>query len=469
MTEDSSQNSLQNRASGMTSSERRTAISLAMIYSMRMLGLFMILPVFSLYMDDIPGATPMLIGLALGVYGLTQGILQIPFGLISDRIGRKPVILVGLLLFVAGSVLAALSESIYGIIAGRALQGTGAIAAVVMALAADLTRESQRTKIMAMIGMSIGASFMLAMVIGPIFNSWFGLSGIFWITAGMALAGIAVLILVVPTPVHSSVHRDAEPVPELFRKVLSDSQLLRLNIGIFCLHIMLTACFLVFPQVLKNDLGLASEQHWQFYLPVLFASLLLMVPFVILAERHRRLKSVFQAAVLVLALTQLSLVIFPTQMEWFVVTLVVFFVAFNLLEATLPSLVSKIAPAECKGTAMGFYSSSQFLGIFAGGLLGGYALQHWGYNGVFLLCAGIAVIWYMFTLGMKNPNFLSSYLLNVGSLDVAQAALLVQKLNDVQGVAEAVVVAEDGVAYLKIDKKMLDEPALHACAANATS
>lgn len=464
--DNSLQNSLQNKASGMTSSERRTAISLSIIYSMRMLGLFMILPVFSLYTDKLQGATPMLLGLALGIYGLTQGLLQIPFGLISDRIGRKPVILAGLLLFAAGSVVAALSESIYGIIAGRAIQGTGAVAAAVMALAADLTREDHRTKIMAMIGMSIGASFMLAMVIGPMFDSWVGLSGIFWLTAGMALAGIATLLLIVPTPVHSSVHRDAEAVPELFRRVLADGQLLRLNAGIFCLHIILTASFLAFPLVLKNELGFITGQHWWFYLPVLLVSVILMVPFVILAEKKRRIKSVFQAAVLVLGLAQLGLIVLPVQLGWFVVILTVFFAAFNLLEATLPSLISKIAHADSKGTAMGFYSSSQFLGIFTGGVLGGYILQHWGNAGVFTLCASVAAIWLLITLGMENPRFLNSYLLNVGKLNVTQAALLVKQLNSVQGVAEAVVVAEDGVAYLKVDKKLLDESALYACTAS---
>jgi MFS family permease len=446
----------------MNSSERRAAFSLAGIYSLRMLGLFMILPVFSLYSDKLISATPALIGLAIGIYGLTQGLLQIPFGMLSDRIGRKPVIIAGLLLFALGSVVAAMSESVYGVIIGRALQGSGAIAAAVMALAADLTREEHRTKAMAVIGMSIGASFALALVLGPVLNGIIGLSGIFWFTAVMAVFGILVLIYVVPTPVTGRVHKDAEPVPAQFKRVLNDGQLLRLDLGIMVLHVIMTASFVAVPLILVKQAGLPAEHHWWIYLPVLLLSVVAMVPFIIMAERKRRMKTVFLGAILVLGLSMLAMASIDYTVGNITVILFVFFTAFNLLEASLPSLVSKIAPPACKGTAMGFYSSSQFFGAFIGGSLGGVILGKFGNQAVFILAAGMALLWLLVASSMKSPRYLSSQLLNIGKVDEQQANHLMVELTRVRGVAEAVVIPEDGVAYLKVDSKALDEEALAA-------
>jgi len=446
----------------MTSLEKRTALSLASIFSIRMLGLFMLFPVISLYQDRLAGATPALMGFAIGVYGLTQGLLQIPFGLWSDRIGRKPVIFVGLALFALGSVVAATSDSIYGVIAGRALQGCGAIAAAVMALAADLTREEHRTKAMAMIGMSIGAAFALALVLGPLFDSWVGLSGLFWFTAVMAIFGMLVLKVMVPNPVTQRLHRDAEPVPAQFRQVLRDTQLLRLDIGIFLLHMILTASFVVLPLVLVNELGMQAATHWWIYLPVLLISVLIMVPFIIIAERHRRMKKIFLGAILFVGLAQLGLAIWHSHFWLAIIFLLMFFSAFNLLEASLPSLVSKIAPPASKGTAMGFYSSSQFLGAFLGGSLGGILQGALGYGSVFILCALMALLWLMFASSMKDPRYLSSYLLNIGTVEPSRAAHLSAQLAAIRGVAEAIVIVEDQVAYLKVDRKALDEEGLLA-------
>ena len=451
----------------MTATERRAAFSLAGIYALRMLGLFMILPVFSLYAHDLKGATPALIGLAIGIYGMTQAILQIPFGLLSDRIGRKPVIVFGLLVFAAGSVVAAAATDMHWVIAGRALQGAGAIAAAVMALTADLTREEHRVKAMAIIGMTIGASFAVAMVLGPVLNGWIGVPGIFWLTAVLAVGGIGVVAWVVPSPVVSRVHRDAEPVPAQFAAVLKDGQLLRLDFGILTLHLILTASFVVLPLALRDLAGLAETKHWEVYLPVLLLSLPAAIPFIIQAEKHRRMKQVFVGAIAVIALAEFGLYEVHATVLGIGVMLFVFYAGFNLLEAILPSLIAKMAPPDSKGTAMGFYSSSQFLGAFLGGSLGGWLYGRFGLDSVFLFCAVAAVLWLAVAAGMRNPSYLSSRLLRVEVTDPEAARRLARRITAVHGVAEAVVIPEDGVAYLKVDSGALDEAALEAAAAGA--
>ena len=448
-------------AKGMTSAERRTALGLAGVYGFRMLGLFLILPVFALFAEDLPGATPLLTGLAVGIYGLTQALLQIPFGLLSDRIGRKPVIFGGLLLFALGSVVAAMADDIVWIIIGRALQGSGAVAAAVMALAADLTREDQRTKVMASIGMTIGFSFMLAMIIGPAINGWVGMSGIFWLTAILALVGIALVALVVPTPSISRVHRDAEPVPAMFGRVLRHGDLLRLDFGIFALHLILTALFLAVPLALR-DAGLPATEHTLVYLPVMLVSILGMVPFVILAEKKKQMKPVFLGAVTVLGAVQLALWQNDQGFWPLVIAIGVFFTAFNLLEATLPSLVSKTAPADAKGTAMGVYSTSQFAGAFVGGLVGGWVHQQWGSQAVFLFGALVALAWLLAAAGMRRPGRHASRLLQLQVMSASQAELAAAGLREIRGVLEAVVVGDEGVAYLKIDRDSLDDADLEA-------
>jgi len=340
-------------AAGMSRNEVRSAVSMAGIYALRMLGLFMILPVFALYAGDLEGATPALAGLAIGIYGLTQALLQIPFGLVSDHIGRKPVIVFGLLVFAAGSVVAATADTMFMVIVGRALQGAGAIAAAIMALTADLIREEHRVKAMAIIGMSIGVAFALAMVLGPVLNTWIGVPGIFWLTAVLAIGGIAVVVLMVPNPAVSCVRRDAETVPAQITSVLRDSQLLRLDLGIFSLHLILTASFVVLPLALRDLAGLPADQHWLLYLPVLVLSLPMAIPFILAAEKYRRMKQVFVGAIAVIALVQAALALFHTSVLSIALLLFVFYAAFNLLEAILPSLIAKMAPPDRKGTAMG--------------------------------------------------------------------------------------------------------------------
>ncbi|MDD2814760.1 MAG: MFS transporter [Thiotrichaceae bacterium] len=434
----------------MTASELRATLALASIMVMRMLGLFMVLPVFAIYASQLEGVTPTLAGIAIGVYGLTQTFLQIPFGMLSDRFGRKPIISLGLGIFALGSVIAALSHGIVGIIIGRALQGTGAISSALLALTADLTQEEHRTKAMAIMGISIGMSFVVALVLGPVLSRWIGVLGLFWVSAVLAIIAIVVLYKVVPQPLQSRFHSDAEPVPAKFKRVLQDPELLRLDAGIFLLHLLLTALFVTLPMSLKDVLP--PEQHWLVYLSTLVAAVIAMMPFMMIAERYRRLKQVFIGAIAVLALSQLGLGFVQHSLWGMVIMLFLFFTAFTLLEATLPSLISKIAPADSKGTAMGVYASTQFFGAFLGGVLGGWLQQHYSHSAVFLIGSGLATIWLGLAITMKNPRYLSSQLLNVGVLEAHQAQLLVKKLLEIRGVVEAAIAAEEGVAYLKIDK-----------------
>lgn len=444
----------------MTPLEMRSVAALSSIYALRMIGLFMILPVFALYAEHLDGVTPLLVGVAIGAYGLTQAVLSIPFGMISDRLGRKPVIVFGLLIFAIGSVVAAVADHIYAVILGRALQGAGAISGVVMALTSDLTREEHRLKAMAVIGMSIGVSFAVSLILGPVLDRWIGVDGIFWLTGALALTGIAVVQLRVPTPVHSRHHRDTEPVPAMFKNVLLDGQLLRLNFGILILHMVLTATFVVMPLALRDIAGLAAGHHWYVYLPVMVLGMVLMVPFIILAEAKRRMKQVFIGAILTLAAAVLALAAWHDSVAAIVAALLMYFAAFNLLEASLPSLVAKMVTADRKGTAMGVYTASQFLGAFLGGVLGGWLHGEHGIGAVFIGCAVLALLWFLVAASMESPRYLSSYMVRVGEMDAARARLMAMELTAVAGVAEATVIPEEGVAYLKVDLHALDREAL---------
>ncbi len=439
----------------MTGAERRAAAGLAGIFALRMLGLFLILPVFALYAQDLVGATPLLIGIAVGAYGLTQAVLQIPFGMLSDRIGRKPVIFGGLVLFALGSLVAALAEDIGGVIAGRVLQGSGAIAAAVMALTADLTREEVRTRAMAGIGIGIGVAFASALIAGPILGHWIGLAGIFWLTAGLAVGGMLILVLVVPTPDHSSIHRDAEPVASQLGRVLKARELVRLDFGVLTLHMMMTSLFLVVPLALGNR-GLDAAHHWWVYLPVLVLSMGAMVPFIIQAEGKGRMKPVFLGAVLVLALVLAGLYLLDAGLWWLVFFLFLFFTAFNLLEASLPSLISRLAPADAKGTAMGVFATSQFAGAFCGGLLGGWVHQSYGPDAVFLFGAALAVIWFLVARPMASPRPVSNQVVRIRTGAEMDDTDLQRRLLEITGVEEAVVAMDEGLAYLKVDKRRLD-------------
>lgn len=429
-----------------------------------MLGLFMILPVFSISAHQYSGSTPMLIGLAIGAYGLTQALLQIPFGMLSDRFGRKQIITLGLLLFAAGSVVAALAESIEMIIIGRLLQGSGAVAAAVMALTADLTRDEQRTKAMASIGISIGMSFSIALATGAALENWIGLSGIFWATALMAILGVAVLHLWVPTPHRRVSHRDIEPVPRQFGKVLRNPQIMRLVFSIMVLHLLLTTSFFALPLALQDSAGLDKSQHVMAYLPILLLAFVAMVPFIIIAEKKRKMKPVFLGAIAVLGIAQLGWAIFPTSLALILFCLWLFFTAFNILEASLPSMMSKLSPLENKGTAMGIYSSAQFIGAFIGGAMGGVLYQQFGLRGIFFASSLLIVVWLLLVLPMQAPRHYSSRIIHMNEVAMTDIEQFINRLNAIKGVKETVVVPEEQVAYVKFSPEETDVSELESFA-----
>ncbi|MDP3514826.1 MAG: MFS transporter [Sulfuritalea sp.] len=373
----------------MSRDEKRAGVSLASIFALRMLGLFLILPVFAIHAQTIPGGDDLtLVGIALGAYGLTQAMFQIPFGMAADHFGRKRVIVLGLLLFAVGSAVAALAGDIWWTIFGRVLQGAGAISAAVTALAADLTRDQHRTKVMAMIGSSIGLVFALSLVAAPTLYAAIGMSGIFWLTAILAVAAIGLVTHVVPP---------APPLPPgpkpPFRDVLFDTQLLRLNFGIFTLHMVQMAMFVVVPGLLirYGDLPLAS--HWKIYLPAVLASFVLMVPAIIVAEKRNKVQAVFVTAIGLLLATLLAMWLGSTSFMVIAGGLLSFFVAFNILEAMLPSLISRIAPPNAKGAALGVYNTTQALGLFVGGAMGGWLVKNFDAGAVFMGGAAMVALW----------------------------------------------------------------------------
>lgn len=391
-------------SSHFTGVERRAAFSLASIFALRMLGLFLILPVFAVYAHHLPGGeSAFAVGLTLGIYGLTQGVLQIPFGVASDRFGRKPVIAIGLIIFAAGSVLAALGTSIWVVMAGRALQGAGAISAAVTAMISDSVRDRVLTKAMAIVGSSIGLTFAFSLVVSPLLAQHIGVAGLFWLTAILALLAVFVIFRVVPDS-HPSIKKakESSSSENHWKMVVFDPNLLRLNGGIFLLHCVQMALFVVVPVQMKQ-LGLLPVNHWQIYLPAVLGSFLFLFPSITLAERTGRMKMLFIGAVALLACVFLGFIEFSESLLSVALLLFAFFCGFNVLEASLPSFVSRMAPDYAKGLALGVYNTTQSIGLFAGGALGGWLSQAYGQNAVYLFCVAAMFVWLVIARGMTVP------------------------------------------------------------------
>jgi MFS family permease len=440
----------------MSPLERRASISLASIYGLRMLGMFLILPIFAVYAAHYQGGSDIqLVGMALGAYPLAQALFQLPYGMASDKFGRKNMIYIGLLMLIIGSIVVAMADNIVMVILGRAIQGAGAVSAAVTALLADLTREEHRTKAMAMIGSTIGVTFAISLVLGPALAQWVGIAGIFWLTAVLGVLAILVIKFVVPNPLISSFHSDASAAPAKLKDVLKNGQLLRLNYGIFALHAAQMAMFIVVPFAILNTSNMQVNQHWQIYLPILIGSFILMIPAIIVGEKKGLLKQVFVGAVALMLVAQLCFAGLIGSFWGVIFSLFAYFVAFNILEASLPSLISKLAPAPAKGTAMGVYNTSQSLGAAAGSLFGGYLSHHYGFSAVFVFCAALMGIWLLWAFSMKTPPSVKTKMYHLGETSESQATQLTKTISALPYVHEAIAIATEGMLIVKIKNQQV--------------
>ncbi len=431
----------------------QTVIAVGLIMAFRMLGLFMLLPIFSVAALSLSGHTPFLIGAAVGIYGLAQACLQIPFGALSDKIGRKPVIVFGLALFALGSIIAGMSHSIYGVIIGRGIQGMGAIGSTSLALVADMTRDENRTKAMATIGMIFGLSFGVAIILGPLLNSHFGLQGIFYFTAILAVFALF-LVYTIPTPPKLS--KNTNLPKQNFAAIFKRPDLMRLNFSIFTKHAIMSILFIALPPLLNLYVNPQGYHQALFYCVVLTFSFFAMIPFVINAEKNRRIKGTLLGAVIVLISSQLMLYTLSNNAIDIGIILFLFFTAFTLMESILPSLVSKLAPLSIKGAAMGVYSTSQFIGIAFGGAIGGIIWKYTSLNFLFLFNAALATIWLVYLLSLKKVTYTSTFIFkcqqtatNDNSYD--------KVINAIEGVKDYAIAAHEQLLYIKADKKIIDE------------
>jgi len=441
----------------MNSSESRATASLALLFAIRMLGLFILLPVLSVLGTDYSNATPGLIGLAIGIYGLTQACLQIPFGALSDQYGRKPFILLGLGLFIIGSLVAAFSTSIWGVIIGRALQGSGAIGGVIIALVADVTRPEVRTKAMAMIGGSIGFAFLLALIIGPILGSAFGLNGLFFTITGLGFLGFAVAWRTLPgsaTPTINKGYKPTKIYSQVFQAV-QHPQLFRLYIGVLILHLLQTTLFVALPQALVLTHGMPVSQHWHVYLPVMVLSFIIIIPLIIFGEKKGSVRTLMICMILTMLAGSLAMLTKFVIYGWLWFGLLLFFAGFNALEAMMPSVVSRIAAAGQRGVCMSTYSTFQFFGAFLGGSLGGIIYGLYDFGGILVLDVLVLSVWLLLTLGLSAPADIKAITISTDNMETDQQKLT-KALLSLPGVREVFISDTQSIAHIKVDKTIFD-------------
>lgn len=450
-------------SSPMNSLEKRAIIGLGGIFALRMLGLFMIVPVFSVYGTQYAHATPFLIGLAIGVYGLGQALFQIPVSLLADKLPRKPIIIAGLLVFALGGIICALATDIYTVILGRFIAGSGAVSAVVMALLADVTREQHRTKAMATMGLTIAMSVMVAFGLGPFLTHVLDISGLFWVTVVSAFLAIG-LLFIVPTPTRVLKHNLANySVKQQFIDVLKISDINRLHIAVFALHLSMTAMFTLLPQQFSKVLGLTVAQQGYVYLPLLLVGFMIAVPLIVIAEKRRKMRPIFLASLATLVLGLGVLAVASQASIGLILGLGIYYIGFNSLEATIPSWISKKAPVANKATAMGINSSAQFLGAFAGGALGGMLLAQ-SASVAWAVLAVITLVALGLIFPINSPPYLTSLTLTLPQIlpqGFDNWTNFSHQVTSLAGVEELVMMQKEGIAYLKVDKSQLDENTRH--------
>lgn len=438
--------------SPMNLSEKKAIAGLGGIFALRMLGLFMIVPVFSVYGSQYSHATPFLIGLAIGIYGLGQALFQIPVSFLADKLPRKPIIIAGLLVFALGGVICALASDIYTVIIGRLIAGSGAVSAVVMALLADVTREEHRTKAMATMGLTIAMSVMVAFGVGPMLTQLLDISGLFWVTVVSAILAIG-LLLIVPTPTRVLKHNlTQQSVKQQFLTVLKIGDINRLHLAIFALHLSMTAMFTLLPHQFHEVLGLQVAQQGYVYLPLLLLGFMIAVPLIVIAEKKRQMRAIFLASLAILVAGLGVLAATSQYGVGLIIGLAIYYIGFNSLEATIPSWISKRAPVAYKATAMGINSSAQFLGAFVGGALGGLLLTQPTWLDWTVLAA-ITLVALVLIMPIASPPYLTSLTISLPSkVDTQQWS---QQILAIDGIDEIVMMPKEGIAYLKLDKQRL--------------